>query len=277
MFKPKRMTTRIEKRFADLTKEGRAALVTFTMAGDPDYATSLALAKALPKAGADLIELGMPFSDPMADGPTIQASSQRALLEGITLPDVFEMVRQFRSQRETPLVLFGYLNPVIQYGVERFAEDAAETGIDGVLITDIVDREADRMRSILAGKGLDLISLFAPTTSDERLEKIAKNSTGFIYAVSRAGVTGARNEMSDAAESLVARVRKFTNLPIAVGFGISTRQQVESTWKFADAAVVGSAIVAEIAKGKGSADAVDRVREFVRGLLPQVAKTPTAI
>jgi tryptophan synthase alpha chain len=268
---------RIARQFYEIRAEGRNGFIPFVTAGDPDLATSLALIRMLADEGADVIELGVPFSDPMADGPTIQASSQRALINGVSVADVLQLVRQFRSTHETPIVLFGYLNPIIQYGVERFADHAAASGVDGVLVTDIVDREADEMRTILASKSIDLISLIAPTTSDERLERIANRSTGFIYAVSHAGVTGARNEMSDAAEKLVARVRKYTDLPVAVGFGISSREQVEATWKFANAAVVGSAIVAQIEKSHSSDDLVERIREFVRGLLPRVAKTPTAI
>jgi len=219
----------------------------------------------------------MPFTDPMADGPAIQASSQRALSNGVRLDDVLEMAREFRSRYETPIVLFGYLNPFIQYGIERFRDDAVTAGIDGVLVTDIVDEEAGEISDLLAEKGIDLISLVAPTTTDERLERIAARARGFIYAVSRAGVTGARDEMSSTAEDLVKRVRKFTALPVAVGFGISTRQQVESTWKYADAAVVGSAIVNEIGQATNAKDAVQRVSKFVRSILPSVAKTSVDI
>jgi tryptophan synthase alpha chain len=268
--------SRIAEAFSNIIAFGRKGFIPFVTAGDPDLATSLSIIEMLADEGAGVIELGVPFSDPMADGPTIQASSQRALRNNVTLPHVLDLVREFRSRRETPIVLFGYLNPIIQNGVERFAKDAAAAGVDGVLVTDIVDREAHEMRAILANQSIDLISLVAPTTSDERLEKIASISTGFIYAVSRAGVTGARNEISAAAEKLVSRVRNFTDLPVAVGFGISRRDQIEATWKFADAAVVGSAIVSEIEKA-GTDDTVARIREFVRGLLPEFAKTPTAI
>ena len=270
------MSTIIQK-FETLRASGRKAFIPFVTAGDPDLATSLSIIKTLAKVGADIIELGVPFSDPMADGPTIQASSQRALAIGTTLSDVLSLVREFRSSHDTPIVLFGYLNPLLQYGLERFRDDAADAGIDGVLITDVVDDEAVEISQLMVEKEIDLISLVAPTTSSERLETIAEHARGFIYAVSRAGVTGARNEMSDAAEKLVKRVRKFTVLPVAVGFGISTREQVEATWQFADAAVVGSAIVSEISKAKNPDDAVARVRTFVSGLLPQVAKTPTGI
>jgi tryptophan synthase alpha chain len=269
--------SKIAETFTTLLSNGRKGFIPFVTAGDPDLATSLSIVERLADEGADVIELGVPFSDPMADGPTIQASSQRALAKGTTLSDVLNLVREFRSSHDTPIVLFGYLNPLLQYGIERFRDDAAEVGIDGVLITDVVDDEAIQISNLLAEKNLDLISLVAPTTRDNRLENIAKHARGFIYAVSRAGVTGARNEMSDAAEKLVFRVRKFTDLPVAVGFGISTREQVEATWKFADAAVVGSAIVSEIGKAKDPDEAIERVRTFVRGLLPQVAKTPTGI
>jgi tryptophan synthase alpha chain len=267
----------ITRKFAELRAAGRKGFIPFVTAGDPDLATSLSIIEALADCGADIIELGVPFSDPMADGPTIQASSQRALANGVSLSDVLGMVRQFRSRFETPIVLFGYLNPLIQYGLERFRDDASDAGIDGLLVTDTVDDEAAEISELLAAKDIDLISLVAPTTTDDRLAKIAAHARGFIYAVSRAGVTGARGEVSSAAETLVSRVRKFTDLPIAVGFGISTREQVESTWKYADAAVVGSAIVNEIAQSINDGDSVDRVRTFVHGLLPQVAKSPSGI
>jgi len=268
---------RIAKTFDELRASGCKGFIPFVTAGDPDLATSLSVIGTLANEGADIIELGVPFSDPMADGPTIQASSQRALAQGVKLSDVLEMAREFRSRFETPLVLFGYLNPFMQYGIKRFCDNAARAGIDGVLVTDIVDGEAAEMSDRLAEKNIDLISLVAPTTTDARLARIAGLARGFIYAVSRAGVTGARDEMSSTAETLVNRVRKFTDLPVAVGFGISTREQIESTWKYADAAVVGSAIVNEISKTGKDGDAVDLVRQYVRGLLPQFAKTPTSI
>lgn len=269
--------SRIAIKFEELRTSGHKGFIPFVTAGDPDLATSLSIVTTLAEEGADIIELGVPFSDPMADGPTIQASSQRALATGVTLTDVFSLVRDFRARHATPIVLFGYLNPLLQYGLERLRDDAASLGIDGVLITDVVDEEAARIRTLLAEKGIDLISLVAPTTSDERLKMIVRDARGFIYAVSRAGVTGAREEMSSAAERLVERVRNYADLPVAVGFGISTREQVKATWQFADAAVVGSAIVSEIAKANSPNDTVDRVRTFVRGILPQVAKTPGGI
>lgn len=269
--------SRITSKFDEIRSAGRRGFIPFVTAGDPDLETSLSIIETLAEEGADIIELGIPFSDPMADGPTIQASSQRALLKGVHLSDIFGVVKRFRSRFETPIVMFGYLNPLMQHGLERFRDDAAAAGIDGVLITDIVDREAAEMSTLLAERGIDLILLTAPTTSDQRLENIAGLGKGFIYAVSRAGVTGARDDLSSAAETLVRRIRKSTDLPVAVGFGVSTRQQIESVWKYADAAVVGSAIVAEIARAEGRDDANQRVRSFVRGILPRVAKTPSGI
>ncbi|MEO5860335.1 MAG: tryptophan synthase subunit alpha [Pyrinomonadaceae bacterium] len=260
--------SRIAATFEYLNKSGRGGFIPFVSAGDPDLATSKEIVLALARNGADIIELGVPFTDPMADGPTIQASSQRALENGTTLADILQMVRDLRREIDTPIVLFSYLNPLYRYGFEKLAADAAEAGVDGVLVTDAVDEVAFVISSVLQSHNLDLISLIAPTTSDERLERIAANASGFIYAVSRAGVTGAQSETSSTAKGLVERARKFTDLPIAVGFGISTRQQIEDVWAYADAAVVGSAIVAEIERSLSDANTVERVTKFVRGLLP---------
>ncbi|MBX7054687.1 MAG: tryptophan synthase subunit alpha [Pyrinomonadaceae bacterium] len=249
------------------------AFVPFVTAGDPDARTSLAVLLKLAELGADVIELGVPFSDPMADGPVIQRSSDRAISGGMTLAGVLGLAAEFRRQCDVPLVLFSYFNPILNYGLDRFAADASASGIDGVLLTDVIDAEAAAAARIFGGSGIDLISLIAPTTSDERLELICRNARGFVYAVSRAGVTGARIDVSSAAEALVARARRFTRLPIAVGFGISTREQVEEVWRFADAAVVGSAIVSVIEGSLTSADTVVAVDGFVRSLLPQFAKT----
>jgi tryptophan synthase alpha chain len=268
---------RIESRFKELREDGRKGFIPFVTAGDPDLATSLSIIEMLAEGGADIIELGVPFSDPMADGPTIQASSQRALAKDVALPNVLSLVGEFRSKFDTPIVLFGYLNPFLQYGIEQFRDDAASAGVDGVLITDVVDDEAAALSDTIAGRGIDLISLIAPTTSDVRLQAIASRARGFIYAVSRAGVTGARNELSSAARELVSRARKYTDLPIAVGFGISTRDQIVDVWSYADAAVVGSAIVNEIGHVAADGSAADRVRELVAALLPRVAKTPSGI
>ncbi len=262
---------RITAKFDLLRADGRKGFIPFVSAGDPDVETSKQIVLTLAESGADIIELGVPFSDPMADGPTIQASSRRALENGITLADVLSMVTEIRKETEVPIVLFSYLNPLFRYGIERLAKEAAAAGIDGVLVTDAVDEEAGAIGTILRSHDVDLISLIAPTTTDERLEKIAANASGFIYAVSRAGVTGAQSESSSSAEILVDRARKVTELPIAVGFGISTREQIEDVWRYADAAVVGSAIVSEIERALKTGDVVERVRDFVGSLLPPVA------
>jgi tryptophan synthase alpha chain len=266
--------SRIAGTFQHLAAENRKAFIPFVTAGDPDIETSLAILTKLAELGADVIELGVPFSDPMADGPTIQRSSQRALCNGVRLNDVLDLARKFRVRAQTPLVLFSYLNPLLSYGFERLCRDAAEAGVDGVLITDAVDDEAAGFSRILAASELDLISLIAPTTSDERLERIAGTARGFLYAVSRAGVTGAQQSMSVDASALVARARSLTDLPIAVGFGISTPEQISDVWSFADAAVVGSAIV-KVIEDSIDGDPVREVERFVRGLVPRFAKSNT--
>ena len=264
--------SRIAEVFQQIRSDGRKGFIPFVSAGDPDVETSVAIIQKLAELGSDVIEIGVPFSDPMADGPTIQRSSQRALANGVNVASVLSIAARVREKTETPLVLFSYLNPLLNYGFEKLATDAANSGIDGILITDAIDEEALEFSSVLADFGLDLISLIAPTTTNERLGKIAKRSRGFLYAVSRAGVTGAKNDVGDEAARLVERGRQFTELPIAVGFGISTRQQILDVWGFADAAVVGSAIVSEIEKSveDGPVSAIER---FIQGLLPQFAKS----
>ena len=264
--------SRIGSKFARLKLSSRGGFIPFVTAGDPDIETSEALVIALAELGADVIELGVPFSDPMADGPVIQASSQRGLAAGTTLGRILEMVKRVRARTEVPIVLFSYFNPLFRYGVERLADEAAAAGVDGILITDVVDAESDEIRSIFDSRRLDLISLIAPTTTDHRLSDICHNARGFVYAVSRAGVTGASSSASDSAEELVLRARQFTELPIAVGFGVSTREHVEKVWRYADAAVVGSAIVSELEGSSDPSDAVERLRRFVGGLLPPFAK-----
>lgn len=259
----------IAKTFNELRSSGRKGFIPFVTAGDPDLPTSLSIILKLAELGADVIELGVPFSDPMADGPTIQRSSQRSLDGGTTLQDVLDLAKDFRSRSDVPIVLFSYLNPVLRFGVERFGQEAQKAGIDGVLFTDVIEDEAAALSTSFARHEIDLISLIAPTTTDERLAAICANAHGFIYAVSRAGVTGAQASTSDAAETLVDRSRKFTDLPIAVGFGISTREQISDVWRYADAAVVGSAIVAEIEKQPENA--VAATDAFVRTLLPPFA------
>jgi len=261
----------ITETFESIKREGRKGFIPFVTAGDPDIDTSLEIILKLAEFGADVIELGVPFSDPMADGPTIQRSSQRALENCTDLYGVLNLVERFREKSDTPIVLFSYLNPLLRYGFDKLAETALQIGVDGILVTDAIDEEARAISKTLAARNIDLISLIAPTTTDERLKNICDNASGFIYAVSRAGVTGARAEVSEAAETLVRRARKFTDLPIAVGFGISTRDQVQDVWRYADAAVVGSAIVAEIERS-ASSDPVKRVEEFLTQLLPQFAK-----
>ena len=258
--------SRIGERFERLRRDGRKGFIPFVTAGDPDLETSLAIVQKLADLGADVIELGVPFSDPMADGPTIQRSSQRALERGVSLTDVLELARLVRTKTDTPIILFSYLNPLIRFGVASLVRHAADVGLDGILITDAVDEEAAEYSKLLGTAGLDLISLIAPTTTDDRLEKIAKMSRGFLYAVSRAGVTGAREEMTSDAEVLVSRARQVTGLPIAVGFGISKADQIADVWRYADAAVVGSAIVSEIEKAAPGGH-VRAVEDFVRGLL----------
>ena len=267
----------IVKTFEHLKASGKKGFIPFVTAGDPDRETSLEIALALARNGADVIELGIPFSDPLADGPTIQTSSQRALENGVSVADVIDMVREIRRSSSVPIVLFSYLNPILRYGVQKLAIDANEAGADGVLITDAVDEEAFEISDQLANHEIDLISLIAPTTSDQRLKTISRNAKGFLYAVSRAGVTGARDQNSEAAETLVVRARKYTDKPIAIGFGISTRKQVEEVWRYADAAVVGSAIVKVIENSIGTENAVANVESFIEGLLPAVAKQASEI
>lgn len=268
------MQNRISEKFNQLKKEKKSGFIPFIVAGDPDLETTKDLIMEIAERGADLMELGIPFSDPVADGVTIQASAERALRNKYTVGDVLETVAEIRiSGCEMPVILFSYYNPILQFGLRKFAENAAESGIDGILITDLIPEEADEFHKILTEKKLSLIMLAAPTSSDERLKKICDKASGFVYAVSRAGVTGARNELSKDAKNLVKRIRKFTDLPVAVGFGISNFQLVEETQKYADAAVVGSAIVAEIIKlapetNKIPDDLVWKIGEFVGNLLP---------
>lgn len=221
----------------------------------------------LAKRGATVIELGVPFSDPMADGLVIQKSSERALKNNFGIAEILNLVREVRKETDVPVILFGYFNPFLQYGLEKLCRDAREAGVDGFLVTDLVPEEAVDFSVLLQKNNLDMIFLIAPTSSDERLKMVAGKAGGFIYAVSRAGVTGTQKEMSSSAEILVSRMRRFSDLPIAVGFGISTAKQIEETWKYADAAVVGSAIVAEIERHNQSADIVLKVEEFVTNLL----------
>ena len=265
------MANRIDDKFNQLKEKNSGGFVPFIVAGDPNLTVTKGLIIELANKGADIIELGVPFSDPVADGVTIQAAAERALQNPISVKHILEIVGEIRLEKcEVPIILFSYFNPILQFGLEKFAENAVEAGIDGILVTDLVPEEAADFRAILAAQDLKLIMLAAPTSSDERLHKICAQASGFVYAVSRAGVTGARNSLSIDAKNLVERLRKFTDLPIAVGFGISSAAQVAETWKYADAAVVGSAIVAEIAKHleANDIDLVKNIGEFAAKLLP---------
>ena len=259
---------RIETAFSKLKREGKPGFIPFITAGDPDLDTTAELLVELAGAGATVIELGVPFSDPMADGPVIQRASERALNHGFGLKEIFATTASVRARIETPLVLFSYFNPLLQYGVDRLARDARAAGIDGILVTDLTPEESEEFAAALRLNELDMIFLVAPTSTDERLRLISAHASGFVYAVSRAGVTGARENLSDEAELLVARVRKFSSLPVAVGFGISSTEQVTETLRYADAAVVGSAIVAQIEKLAGSPDVAKEIGKYVRSLIP---------
>jgi len=262
--------SRIAERFARCQREGKKGFIPFITAGDPDLETTGELIVELARAGATVIELGVPFSDPMADGPVIQRASERALVNSFGLEEIFQTAAQAREDTDTPLMLFSYFNPLFQFGLQRVAVEAKRAGIDGVLVTDLTPEESGEFASLLRAQDLDLIFLVAPTSTDARLQMVAERASGFIYAVSRAGVTGVRESTSEAAEKLVNRVRKFSNLPVAVGFGISTAAQVADVWRYADAAVVGSAIVAEIEKLQDSSEMAMRVGDFARQLLPGI-------
>jgi tryptophan synthase alpha chain len=268
---------RIEAAFSKLKQEGQAGFIPFVTAGDPDLQTTAELLVELANSGATVIELGVPFSDPMADGPVIQRASERALKHRFGLQEIFATTAKVRAKIETPLVLFSYFNPLLQYGVDKLARDARDAGIDGILVTDLTPEESGEFAAALKLNDLNMIFLVAPTSTDERLRMISAHASGFVYAVSRAGVTGARENLSREAELLVARVRKFSSLPVAVGFGISSAEQVAQTCAYADAAVVGSAIVAQIEKlakaPMGAPDLVREVGQYVRSLIPAGAKT----
>ena len=263
------MTTRIERRFAALKKEGRAALVTFTMAGDPDYDTSLAIAKALPKAGADLIELGMPFTDPMADGPAIQAAGLRALKGGQRMTKTLAMVRAFRKEDDaTPLVLMGYYNPIYIYGVDKFLADAKAAGVDGLIIVDLPPEEDEELCLPALKAGLNFIRLATPTTDDRRLPKVLSNTSGFVYYVSITGITGSASPDTSKVTAAVTRIKGHTDLPVAVGFGVKNAASARAIAQGADGVVVGSALVEALRKsldqnGKATPGTVEAVADLV--------------
>jgi tryptophan synthase alpha chain len=260
------LTTRIAKRFAELRATGELGIVAYITAGDPTLTATRDFVLALAEAGADVIELGVPFSDPLADGPTIQRASERALKSGTTLAGVLSLVRQIRQSSQVPLVLFSYFNPILQMGLEKFAAAAVEAGADGVLVTDLTPEESAEYRQILQAHHLDTIFLAAPTSTDERLVKIAACSSGFLYVISRTGVTGAKDALPDDLPALLRRARSFTKLPIAVGFGISLPGHVSVLGGLADAAVVGSALVSEIEKAASPEVAATALRARVRAL-----------
>jgi len=261
--------SRIADTFSNLKRENRRGFIPFITAGDPDLQTTRDLVVELDRAGATIVELGIPFSDPMADGPVIQRASERALRHGFGIAEVLEIVADARRQTDVPIILFSYFNPLLQFGIEKLSREANSTGVDGVLVTDLAPEEAKEFGSTLRAHGLDMIFLVAPTSTDNRLRMVAERASGFIYAVSRAGVTGAREEMSTEAEKLVQRLRRFSDLPVAVGFGISNPEQVRDVWRYADAAVVGSAIVREIEAAGSSNDLVTRVGALARRLNPE--------
>ncbi|WP_019170934.1 tryptophan synthase subunit alpha [Pseudaminobacter salicylatoxidans] len=278
------MSTRIDRRFEKLKAEGRPALVTYFMGGDPDYDTSLAIMKALPKAGSDVIELGMPFSDPMADGPAIQAAGLRALKGGQTLKKTLQMARDFRAagDNDTPVVLMGYYNPIYIYGVDRFLADAMEAGIDGLIVVDLPP-EMDEELCIPALKaGVNFIRLATPTTDDHRLPKVLQNTSGFVYYVSMTGITGSALADTDKVAAAVTRIKDHTDLPVCVGFGVKTAEQARVIGASADGVVVGTAIVNAIAnvigpKGEMTANTAEAVATLVNGLSQGVRSSRLAV
>ena len=260
------ITTRISRRFAELRARGEMGIVAYITAGDPSFAASLKFVLALAEAGTDVIELGVPFSDPLADGPTIQRASERALKSGATLAGVLELVREIRKTSDAPLVLFSYYNPILQMGLEKFASAASQAGADGVLATDLTPEESVDYRRILHAHHLDTVFLGAPTSTDERLAQIAAVSSGFLYLISRTGVTGAKDSLPDDLPALIRRARAVTQLPIAVGFGVSQPGHVSVLGGLADAAVIGSALVSEIENSTSEDAAASALAARIRSL-----------
>jgi len=266
------MTTRIDQRFADVKREGRAALVTFTMAGDPDTKTSLEILKALPKAGADVIELGMPFTDPMADGPAIQAGGLRAMNAGQDMHKTLDMIRAFRkSDSATPIVLMGYYNPIYIYGVTKFLADAKSAGVDGLIVVDLPPEEDEELCLPALSAGLNFIRLATPTTDDKRLPAVLANTSGFVYYVSITGITGSAAPDADKVHAAVTRIKRHTQLPVAVGFGVRTAKQARAIAAGAEGVVVGSALVNVVKEsldknGKATSRTVRAVSQLVSEL-----------
>jgi tryptophan synthase alpha chain len=258
--------SRLAETFARLRQEGRPGLITYTTAGDPDLPRSVEILRALARAGADVLEVGVPFSDPLADGPVIQRATERALAAGSSLRAALDLIASVRRDVSTPIVVFSYANPLVRMGLDTFAERAAAAGVDGVLALDLPIEEADEFRNAMSERGIDTIFLLSPTTTEARIRKAAALGRGFLYGISRLGVTGARDTVATGAEQMVRRIRAVTDLPLALGFGISRPEHVAEVGAYADAAVVGSALVSLIAEASGSAQLVPRVEEYVRSL-----------
>jgi tryptophan synthase alpha chain len=258
--------SRIDATFARLREERRPGLVTYTTAGDPDLPRSAEILVALERGGADILEVGVPFSDPLADGPVIQRATERALAAGASLGRVLDLIAEIRPRVAAPIVVFSYANPLLRMGIGRFAARAAAAGVDGVLALDLPIEEADACRETLSASGLDMIFLLSPTTTDARIAKAATLGRGFLYGISRLGVTGARDQVASGAEALVGRIRAHTAMPVALGFGISRPDHVADVGRFADAAVVGSALVSRIAEERDSPRLVEQIEAYVRWL-----------
>jgi tryptophan synthase alpha chain len=258
--------SRIADTFERLRRQHRPGLVTYTTAGDPDLVRSAEILKALDRAGADVLEVGVPFSDPLADGPVIQRATERALAAGGTLRSALSLIEAVRPHVSAPIVVFSYANPLMRMGLDTFAARAAAAGVDGVLVLDLPIEEAGSLRTTLAGAGLDTIFLLSPTTTDARIRRAAELGSGFLYGISRLGVTGARDRVDSGAEALVRRIRQQTSMPVALGFGISRPEHVAEVAAYADAAVVGSALVSTIAEASASPELIARVEDYVRWL-----------
>jgi tryptophan synthase alpha chain len=258
--------SRLDEAFARIRSEGRPGLVTYTTAGDPDLPRSAAILKALDRAGADVLEVGVPFSDPLADGPVIQRATERALAAGGSLRSALAMIAGLRAEITAPIVIFSYANPMLRLGVREFARRAADAGVDGVLALDLPIEEAGDFRETLASTGIDTIFLLSPTTAEARIKRAAELGSGFLYGISRLGVTGARDQVSSAAAAMVQRIRAHTSMPIALGFGVSRPEHVAEIGVYADAAVVGSALVSVIAKESATMELIPRVEDYVRWL-----------
>jgi tryptophan synthase alpha chain len=258
--------SRLADIFSRIRAEKRSGLVTYITAGDPTLGKTEGILRALDRAGADVIEVGVPFSDPLADGPVIQRATERALASGTNLQGVLDLLKRVRHELNAGIVIFSYANPILRLGAEQFADQARAAGVDGVLVLDLPIEEAGEFRNLLESRGIDTILLLSPTTSDDRLRKAVTLGSGFLYAISRLGVTGMRDQLADGAEEMVARIRAVSDLPVALGFGISKPEHVRAVGQWADAAVVGSALVNVIADAGGSTDLDTRVEEYVRWL-----------